>query len=148
MRFMLAIATLSAMAALAFGVLATQATGQAQLAATPDDGGVGGVGGALSYRATVVTPGRGHARALQLAYARAHGRTGALPPKPHELLEATHRRVLWALATFALEDGTVVAERFSWRRGEGWRALGPTRAACPAVPPEVRSAWRRTACQR
>ena len=36
------------------------------------------------------------------------------------------------------------SERFSWSGRDGWRDLGATRAHCPAVPPEVRSAWRLT----
>ena len=141
-RFLLAIATLAAVAAFGFGGLAASArSGAAGPSADGDDRS--GVGGALSFRARVVAPHRSHPLALQKAYARSHGR---LPPPPRRVLEATHRQVLWALATFAL-DGKVVAERFSWRSGQGWRALGPTKAGCPAVPAEVRSAWRLTACQ-
>jgi hypothetical protein len=146
MRFMLAMATLAAVAALAFGTLATRATsGQARPFAADDDHG--GVSGALSYRAHVVTPSREHWRALQTTFARTHRTTAASRPLPTTLLEATHLHVLWALATFELDDGTVVVERFSSRPGESWRDLGATRARCPAVPPEVRSVWRLTACQ-
>lgn len=138
-------ATLAAVAAVAFGALAGgETSGQAHAFATDDDDG--GVSGALSYRAHVVTPTREHRRALQTAFARTHRMRGASRPQSRALLAATHLRVLWALATFTLDDGTVVVERFSLRRGEGWRDLGATRARCPAVPPEVRSVWRRTAC--
>jgi hypothetical protein len=143
---MLVIATLAAAAALTFGALATRATpGQANLFTTTGTD-QGAVSGALSFRARAITPRSSHPRALQTAFARAHGSTRATTPLPHHVLEATHQRVLWALATFALADGTTVVERFSWRRGEGWRDLGATRARCPAVPPEVRGAWRLTAC--
>src|SRR4051812_35547280 len=109
MRYVLAIAMLAAVAALTFGGLAVRATpGQASQLADGDDRS--GVGGALSYRAQVVTPGPGHARALRIAYGSRHG--GAVPA-PRRVLEATHRGVVWALATFALADGTVVTERFS-----------------------------------
>jgi len=143
MRYLLAIAMLAAIAALTFGGLAVRATpGQASPLGDGDDRS--GVGGALSYRAQVVTPGPGHARALRTAYARKHG---AALPAPRRVLEATHRGVVWALATFALADGTVVSERFSRRGGQAWREIGPTHAGCPLVPREVRSAWRLTACQ-
>lgn len=133
---------LAAVAALTFGGLAVRvAPGHASPLGDGDDRS--GVGGALSYRAQVVTPGRGHARALQIAYARSHG--GAPPPR--RVREATHRGVLWALATFVLADGTVVAERFSRNSSGAWRDHGPTPRGCPAVPREVRSAWRLTACQ-
>ena len=78
--------------------------------------------------------------------ALAHEGSELSPPVTLRVLEATHRRVLWAMATFALGDGTIVAERFSWRRGVGWRDLGPTRAGCPAVPSEVRAVWRLGTC--
>jgi hypothetical protein len=139
---MLALAVLSAVAAISLGTLGARAT-PGQPLAVGDGDSRGGVGGVLSYRAREVTPAQGHWRVLQVAFARRHA---GLRPKPLRLREATHRRVLWALATFALGDGTVVAERFTWSRGKGWRDLGPTRAACPAVPPEVRSVWRLTAC--
>jgi hypothetical protein len=146
MRCILVIATLAAVAALTFGALATRATpGQASLFATTETDR-GAVSGALSYRARAVTPLRSHARALQTAFAHAHEGARASAPLPRHVLEATHQRVLWALATFVLADGKVVVERFSWRKGEGWRDLGATRARCPAVPPEVRGAWRLTAC--
>jgi hypothetical protein len=136
-------ATLAAAAALIFGVLATRATtGKASLFAASDDRG--GVSGALSYRATVVTPPRAHWRAVETAFAKAHRGSPATAPKG--LREATHQGVLWALARFALADGTVVSERFSWRGRDGWRDLGATRARCPAVPPEVRSVWHLTFC--
>jgi hypothetical protein len=142
MRSMLAIAALSAVAAISLGALAGTATpGEPSPIGNVDSRG--GVDGALSYRARTVTPAPGHSRALRVAFARSHAGSQA---KLQRLLEATHRRVLWALATFTLRDGTVVAERFSWRGGQGWRDLGATRAACPAVPPEVRSVWRLTAC--
>ena len=138
---MLAIAALSAVAAISLGALAgTAAPGEP--GPIGDAESRGGVGGALSYRALAVTPAPGHRRALGVAFARTHAGANA---KPLRLLEATHRRVLWALAIFVLGDGSVVAERFSWRAGQGWRDLGATRAACPAVPAEVRSAWRLTA---
>ena len=143
MRFILAMAALAAAAAFTFGVLATRATtGQASLFAPSDDRG--GVSGALSYRATVVIPPRGHWLAVEAAFARAHRESPAGPPEG--LREATHRGVLWALARFALPGGRVVSERFSWSRRDGWRDLGPTRAGCPSVPPEVRSAWGLTRC--
>jgi hypothetical protein len=145
---MLALATLAAVAALTFGALATRATsGQASLLAPHPDPDRGGVSGALSHRAYAITPDRGHLLALHTTFERAHGGSNARPLVLRRLLEATHGRVLWALATFTLGDGTVVVERFSWRRGEGWRDLGATSARCPAVPPEVRSVWRRTACR-
>jgi hypothetical protein len=142
MRCMLAIATLAAFAALAFGVAATRAPGgHAELnAATTADRGA--AMGAISYRARAVTPRNGHWRAVQIAFAKAHDGGAKTTPIPVSLLEATHGRVLWALATFALPDGTTVAERFSWRPRVGWRDLGATGALCPAVPPEVRSAWQ------
>ena len=136
-------ATLAAVAALVFGGLATRATtGQASLFAPSDDRG--GVSGALSYRATVVAPPRAHWRAVETAFAEAHRGSPATAPKG--LREATHEGVLWALARFALVDGTVVSERFSWSVRDGWRDLGATRARCPSVPPEVRSAWGLTRC--
>jgi hypothetical protein len=142
MRLLFTIATLSAVAAISLGALAARAT--PGHAGPLDDGDSrGGVGGALSYRAQAVTPARGHWRALQVAFARSHA---GVQPKPLRLREATHRSALWALATFRLEDGTVVAERFTWTRGQGWHDLGATRAACPAVPSEVRGVWRLTAC--
>jgi hypothetical protein len=147
MRSILLIATLAAVAALAFGTLATRATsGEASLVGSNPEPDRGGVSGALSYRARLVTPVRGHWRALQTTFQRAHVRSDASPLSPQRLLEATHQGVLWALATFRLGDGTVVVERFSWRSGAGWRDLGATRARCPAVPPEVRSVWRLTLC--
>jgi hypothetical protein len=146
MRCMLAIATLAAVAALLFGVAAQRApSGQAAFDATTV-ADRGAVKGAISYRARAVVPRDGHWRALQIAFVRAHDAPAAPPPVPLRVLEATHQRVLWALATFELADGTTVAERFSWRRGVGWRDLGATRALCPAVPPEVRGAWRLGRC--
>ena len=144
MRWMLVTATLAAVAALAFGVLATRATpGQASFSSPGDDRG--GVSGALSYRAHVVSPPKAHWQAVQQAFARAH--PDARAGRPQALREATHVGVLWALAKFARPRGAVVVERFSWNDRDGWRDLGPTRAHCPAVPPEVRSAWRLTSCQ-
>jgi uncharacterized lipoprotein YbaY len=143
MRWILAMATLAAAAALTFGVLATRATtGQASLFASNDDRG--GVSGALSYRATVAIPPRAHWQAVGTAFALAHRGVPAAAPK--SLREATHLGVLWALARFALPSGAVVSERFSWTRRDGWRDLGATRARCPSVPPEVRSAWHLTFC--
>jgi hypothetical protein len=147
MRSTLLIAMLAAVAALAFGALATRTTpGHASLLGSDPTPDRGGVSGALSYRARLVTPRRGHWRALQSTFERAHTHAGVSPPAPRRLLEATHQGVLWALARFTLGDGTVVVERFSWRSGAGWRDLGATRARCPAVPPEVRGVWRLTAC--
>jgi hypothetical protein len=143
---MLAIAILAAVAALTFGVIATAAPmGRAQFSATTATDR-GAVQGAVSYRALAVRPRNGHRRALQIAFARAHDGPAKDTPIPLRLVEATHQQVLWALATFALADGTTVAERFSWRRGVGWRDLGATSALCPAVPPEVRGAWRLGGC--
>ncbi len=143
MRYVLAIAVLAAIAALTLSGLAVRvAPGRANALGDGDDRS--GVGGALSFRAQVVAPGPGHTRALQAAYARAHGGT---PPQPRRLREANHRGVVWALATFVLADGTIVSERFSRRGGQTWQDLGPTPARCPVVPREVRSAWRLTACQ-
>jgi hypothetical protein len=141
---MLVPATLAAVAALAFGLLATGVTsGQAGLSSAGDDRG--GVSGALSYRANVVVPPKAHWRAVQMAFERAH--PGAPPAHPKALREATHVGVLWALVQFARPSGSVVVERFSWSGRTGWRDLGATRAHCPAVPPEVRSVWRLTSCQ-
>jgi hypothetical protein len=141
---MLVLATLAAAAALTFGALATRATtGQASLSAPSN--GRAGVSGVLSFRAHVVIPPRAHRRAVEAAFARAHPSVPVLPAKG--LREATHLGVLWALGRFALPGGTVVSERFSWRAREGWRDLGPTRARCPSVPPEVRSVWDLTSCQ-
>jgi hypothetical protein len=135
-------AALAAAAAFTFGVLATRATpGQASLFAPSDDRG--GVSGALSYRANVVIPPRAHWRAVETAFAHTHRDAVAGPPQG--LREATHQGVLWALARFALPGGQV-AERFSWSVRDGWRDLGATRARCPSVPPEVRSAWGLTRC--
>jgi hypothetical protein len=143
MRWMLAMATVAAVASLAFGVLATRATtGQAGPSAPADRGGVSGV---LSYRAHVVDPPHTHWLAVQNAFALAHPGSPASPAKG--LREATHRGVLWALAHFARPGGGIVAERFSWNGRDGWRDLGATRRHCPAVPPEVRSAWGLTLCQ-
>ena len=137
-------ATLAAVAALTCGVLATRATtGQASLFAPSADRG--GVSGAISYRAHVVDPPRTHRRAVEKAFALAHRGSPAGPPTG--LREATHRGVLWALASFAQPGGGVVVERFSWSGRDGWRDLGATRQHCPAVPPEVRSVWRLTACR-
>ena len=143
---MLAIATLAAVAALAFGVAATRAPTAHSSFTSTTTADRGGAKGAVSYRARAVTPKNGHWRALQVAFVQAHNTPAVTPPIPLRLLEATHQRVLWALATFALADGTTVAERFSWRRGVGWRDLGATRALCPAVPPEVRGVWRLGIC--
>ena len=133
----------AAAAALMFGVLATRATtGQASLFAPNDDRG--GVSGALSYRANAVIPPRAHLRVLETAFAHAHRDSRAGPPKA--LREATHQGVLWALARFTLPGGRIVSERFSWSGRDGWRDLGATRAGCPSVPPEVRSAWDLTQC--
>jgi hypothetical protein len=144
MRWMLAVATLAAVAALLFGVLATRATdGQASLFAPSDDRG--GVSGALSYRAHVVIPPRAHRLAVERAFRLAHRYSPAAAPQG--LREATHQGVLWALARFARPGGRVVVERFSWSPRGGWRDLGATRARCPAVPPEVRSVWRLVSCQ-
>ena len=146
MRCMLAIAMLAAVAALTFGGLATRATpGQASLV-----GGRGPTAAASRERSPTAhascTPGPATARALQTAFARAHGSPRGPPPR--RVLEATHRGVLWALATFALADGTVVSERFSRRGGAG---LARSRADARALPGscrrEVRRAWRLTACQ-
>jgi hypothetical protein len=143
MRFILAMATLAAVAALMFGVLATRATpGQAHLFAPSDDRG--GVSGVLSYRAHAVTPPRAHVLSVERAFSRRHRN---LPVQtPRSLREATHVGVLWALAQFDLPDGRIVSERFSWSGRDGWRDLGATRAHCPSVPPEVRSVWRLTRC--
>jgi hypothetical protein len=146
MRCMLAIATLAAIAALAFGVTATRAPAGSVAFSPTKAADRGGVKGAISYRARAVKPRSGHWLALQLAFARAHGTTALTPSPPLRVLEATHQRVLWALATFRLGDGTVVAERFSWRKGVGWRDLGATPALCPAVPPEVRGVWQLGGC--
>jgi hypothetical protein len=144
MRWILLTATLASVAALAFGVLATRATlGRASFSSASDDRV--GVRGALSYRAHVVRPPKAHWRAVQTAFAQAH--PAALAGRPKALREATHVGVLWALAKFARPSGAVVVERFSWNGHDGWRDLGATRAHCPAVPPEVRSAWRLTSCQ-
>ena len=144
MRWMLFTATLASVAALAFSVLATRgAPGQASLSSRADDRG--GVSGVLSYRAHVVSPPKAHWRAVQKAFAHAH--PDARAGRPQALREATHVGVLWALAKFAHPGGPVVVERFSWSGHAGWRDLGATRPHCPAVPPEVRSAWRLTSCQ-
>jgi hypothetical protein len=141
---MLAVATSATVAALLFGILATRATtGQASPFDPHDDRG--GVSGALSYRAHVVLPPRAHRIAVKQTFARAH--PGAEAVSPMGLREATHVSVLWALARFALPGGKIVTEHFSWSARAGWRDLGPTRARCPAVPPEVRSVWRLTRCQ-
>jgi hypothetical protein len=142
MKWMLIAATLAACAALTFGALAVRtAPGEAGLVAADDHSGVGG---ALSYRARAVTPAPGVRLAIGQAFAQAHH---ASPAAPRRLREATHRNLLWALATFALADGTVVSERFTRRAGESWHDLGATSTACPAVPPEVRNAWRLPVCQ-
>jgi hypothetical protein len=141
---MLVPATLAAVAALAFALLATGASSR-QASFSDVGGDRGGVNGALSYRANVVVPPKAHWRAVRIAFARAH--PGSPPAHPKALREATHVGVLWALARFARPSGSVVVERFSWSGRTGWRDLGPTRARCPAVPPEVRSVWRLTACQ-
>ena len=138
MRWMLATATLAAVAALMFGVLATRApSGQASPFTTAPDRG--GVDGALSYSARLVTPAPAHRRALQTAFGRAH--RGSAASLPAGVREATHLGVLWAVATFTSRNGVVVTERFSRSRGKGWRDLGATPAACPAVPSELRSVW-------
>lgn len=143
MRWILALATLAAAAALTFGVLATRATtGQASLFAPGEDRG--GVSGALSYRATVAIPTRAQWRAVETAFALAH--SGVRTKAPKGLRAARHQGVLWALARFALPSGAVVSERFSWTRRDGWRDLGATRSRCPSVPPEVRSAWHLASC--
>jgi hypothetical protein len=134
MRYMLAAATLAALAALTLGAVAFRA---------PGGEGSFGVDGAISYRAYPVTPAPGHRRALQSVFNRTHAPAA---PLPRHLREATHTGVLWALATFTLADGSVVVERFSRRSGAGWQARGATSARCPAVPSEVRSAWHLTAC--
>ena len=136
--------TLAAVAALMFGVVATRASTGEPSPFAPDDGR-SGVSGALSYRAHVVIPPRAHWLAVERAFARAHRGAPAVPPAA--LREATHLGVLWALARFALPGGKVVSERFRWSGRDGWRDLGATRAHCPSVPPEVRSAWRLTLCQ-
>jgi hypothetical protein len=146
MRYILVIATLAAIAALTFGTLATRAPSGHDHFAPTTTADRGGVQGEVSYRARAVTPKVGHWRALRAAFAHAHDASAATTPAPQRLLEATHQHVLWALATFALADGTTVAERFSWRPGVGWRDLGATRALCPAVPPEVRGVWRLGTC--
>jgi hypothetical protein len=145
MRLLPVTATVLAVALLAFGALATRAA--AAPASPPKDGDQGGASSALSYRARVVAPSSAQRRALRVSFARTHRAAVAGTPMPRTLLAAMHRRVLWALATFALDDGTIVVERFRRRPGEGWRDLGATRARCPGVPPEVRGVWRLTACQ-
>jgi hypothetical protein len=145
MRYMIVIAVLAAIAALTFGALATRiSTGDASAVTTAEDRGA--AGGVLSYRARVVIPAPGHARALRAIFARTHTGADGGSAAPLRLLEARHVQVLWALATFQLADGSVVAERFSRRRGQGWRDLGATRPRCPAVPPEVRGVWHLLAC--
>jgi hypothetical protein len=140
---MLALATTAAVAALVFGILAMQAKPGQASPFDPHDRG--GVGGALSYRAEVVRPPRAHRLAVEHAFARAH--LGAAGVSPAGLREATHRGVLWALAHFTLPGGEVLTEHFSWTARGGWRDLGTTRARCPSVPSEVRSAWGLTRCQ-
>jgi len=141
MKWMVIVATLAAGAALTFGALAMRtAPGGASFAVAADHSGVSG---ALSYRARDVTPPPGARAAIGRAFAQAHRAAAGAPLMLHE---ATHRNVLWALATFARADGTVVTERFTRRAGESWRDLGATAAACPAVPPEVRNAWRLPVC--
>lgn len=134
MRPLLLAALLAAVAALA---LATQVA-----EAAPLDEGHTDASGAVSYRAEAVAPAPGHAAAIRAAFARRHRIGVASAPQPGRLREARQHGALWALATFARGEGAVVTERFAWHRATGWRDLGATRAACPAVPPEVRSAWR------
>jgi hypothetical protein len=129
-------------------VLAVAAPGALGGDTAPGDEGHLDGGGAVSSRAVAVAPAPGHEVALRAAFARRHRIAVAAAPQPRRLREARHRGLLWALATFARADGSVVSERFTWRRATGWRDLGATRAACPAVPPEVRGAWRLpSACQ-
>jgi hypothetical protein len=147
MRGVLIVAAFAALVAMPFGT--TTATHPEPAAADvipPGQGHVDG-GSALSYRAAAVAPTAGHIRALRAAFARRHRIDVANAPRPRRPREASHRGVLWALATFALADGTVVTERFSRRPHGVWRDLGATRAACPAVPPEVRSAWHLPSCR-
>jgi hypothetical protein len=147
MRGILILAALAVVAALAFGAtMATSAERAAADVVPPDQGHLDG-GSALSYRAEAVAPAPGHAHALRAAFARRHRIEVANAPAPRQLREARHRGVLWALATFVRADGSVATERFSRRRHTGWRDLGATRAACPAVPPEVRSAWHLPSCR-
>jgi hypothetical protein len=108
----------------------------------PLDEGHAGDSGALSYEADAIAPAAGHAHALQAAFARRRGIGSARAPRPQRLREARQHGALWAIATFASPAEAAVTERFVWHRATGWRDLGPTLAACPAVPPEVRSAWR------
>src|SRR3981081_3349473 len=121
MRWLLAIATAAAIAAFALGMVAPGAPPRA-VAIADDRGAVGGV---LFWRAEAIRPARGHPGALRAAFGRAHDVPTASRPLPGRLLEATAGGVLWALATFALPNGTAVVERFSWRHGAGWRDLGP-----------------------
>jgi hypothetical protein len=138
----LIVAALAAVAALPLISTAALVEPAPAAAPPPDDEGHVDGGGALSYRAQTVAPTAGHVRALRAAFAHRHGIDVAIAPQPRRLREATHRGVLWALATFARGDGTTATERFSRRPHAAWRDLGATSAACPAVPPEVRSAWR------
>jgi hypothetical protein len=141
MRWLLGCAALLAVAALALGALGTRTQPGASAF---DDGGRSGVGGAVSYRAQVIAPGRGDAAVLRRAFADAHAGTAARAPRA--LHEAAHRGTLWAIATFTLDDGRAVTERFSWRHGDGWLDHGRTPPLCPEVPREVRAAWHLTAC--
>lgn len=143
MRCILAMATTATAAALLLGMLATR--GAPGRASPLDPHDRGGVDGALSYRAHVVTPPGAHRLAVEQTFARAH--PGAAAVAPMGLREATHPLVLWALARFASPGGGIVTERFRWSERAGWRDLGATRARCPSVPPEVRSVWRLTRCQ-
>jgi hypothetical protein len=147
MRGILIVAARAAIAALLLGTMTATRLEPAAADVVPPGEGHVDAGSVLSYRAEAVAPTPGHVRALRAAFARSHRIEVASAPQPRQLREATHRGVLWAVATFARADGTVATERFSRRPHAGWRDLGATRAACPAVPPEVRSAWHLPTCR-
>src|SRR5436305_13855255 len=106
MRCILAVATTATFASLLFGMLASRPTPARASPFDPHDRG--GVDGALSYRAHVMTPPGAHRLAVEQTFARAH--PGAAAVAPMGLRETTHRGVLWALARFASPGGEILTE--------------------------------------
>ena len=130
------ISRMGALAALALGVLGVAYIFQ-PFAPT---GATAGVKGETSVRARVLVAPASHAGQLRSALRRAQpGSTVAGPLG--SLREATYNGSLFALATFRVQ-GTPATQRFEWKKGAGWTALGATDRTRPTgLPAAVLSAW-------
>lgn len=110
------------------------------LTASATGGVKGELAGARAKRVSVLTAPPSHGGRLRAALRRtAVGHSAAGPLGA--VREATYGKTLYALATFTI-NGAPVVNRFSWHKGEGWKALGPTDRVRPTgLPAPVLRAW-------